>query len=250
MRDVTLWRAVFGVEKTVIEWIEFDQDAELLVAHVTVVGQDNTNSTGADNTQGGGTGSNTTSGANGIGSGNQTGVGVGVPVNTSGNQVTVVGQDNNNSTRTGNTQGNTTSGSSPSSPEVLGVSAGAPGRPSSSAVGNGIISENQAGVVVAAPGNVPGNLVTVFGQDNVISGDVASNQGSSMNPSLAEVFGVSAGAPGQPSPSAVLSGSIAPAGVLPQTGAMDGLLLMILGGLSMLMIGLGLRRLGRRQIVA
>ena len=34
MRDVTLWRAVFGVEKTVIEWIEFDQDAELLVAHV------------------------------------------------------------------------------------------------------------------------------------------------------------------------------------------------------------------------
>ena len=34
MRDVTLWRAVFGVEKTVIERIEFDQDAELLVAHV------------------------------------------------------------------------------------------------------------------------------------------------------------------------------------------------------------------------
>ena len=34
MRDVTLRRAVFGVEKTVIEWIEFDQDAELLVAHV------------------------------------------------------------------------------------------------------------------------------------------------------------------------------------------------------------------------
>ena len=29
-----LWRAVFGVEKTVIERIEFDQDAELLVAHV------------------------------------------------------------------------------------------------------------------------------------------------------------------------------------------------------------------------
>lgn len=34
MRDVTLWRAVFGVEKTVIERIEFDQDADLLVAHV------------------------------------------------------------------------------------------------------------------------------------------------------------------------------------------------------------------------
>lgn len=34
MRDVSLWRGVLGVEKTVIERIEFDEDAELLVAHV------------------------------------------------------------------------------------------------------------------------------------------------------------------------------------------------------------------------
>jgi len=34
VRDVSLWRALFGVEKTVIELVEFDEDAELLVAHV------------------------------------------------------------------------------------------------------------------------------------------------------------------------------------------------------------------------
>lgn len=34
MRDVSLWRGVFGVERTVIERVEFDEQAELLVAHV------------------------------------------------------------------------------------------------------------------------------------------------------------------------------------------------------------------------
>lgn len=34
MRDVSLWRGVFGVEKTVIERVEFDEDADLVVAHV------------------------------------------------------------------------------------------------------------------------------------------------------------------------------------------------------------------------
>ena len=34
MRDVSLWRRLLGVEKTVIERMEFDEDAELLVAHV------------------------------------------------------------------------------------------------------------------------------------------------------------------------------------------------------------------------
>lgn len=34
MRDVSLWRGLLGVEKTVVERVEFDQDAELLVAHV------------------------------------------------------------------------------------------------------------------------------------------------------------------------------------------------------------------------
>ncbi len=34
MRDVSLWRGLLGVEKTVIERVEFDEDAEVLVAHV------------------------------------------------------------------------------------------------------------------------------------------------------------------------------------------------------------------------
>ena len=34
MQNVTLWRAVVGVEKTVVEDIEFDEDEQLLVAHV------------------------------------------------------------------------------------------------------------------------------------------------------------------------------------------------------------------------
>jgi len=34
VRDVSLWRCLLGVEKTVIERVEFDEDADLLVAHV------------------------------------------------------------------------------------------------------------------------------------------------------------------------------------------------------------------------
>ncbi len=34
MRNATLWRALLGVEKTVIEEVEFDEDEQLLVAHV------------------------------------------------------------------------------------------------------------------------------------------------------------------------------------------------------------------------
>ncbi len=34
MRDVSLWRGLLGVEKTVIERVEFDEDAGLLIAHV------------------------------------------------------------------------------------------------------------------------------------------------------------------------------------------------------------------------
>ncbi|MGH3504439.1 MAG: ISL3 family transposase [Nocardioidaceae bacterium] len=37
MRDVSLWRGVFGVEKTVIERVEFDEDEQVLVAHVRPV---------------------------------------------------------------------------------------------------------------------------------------------------------------------------------------------------------------------
>ena len=34
VQNATLWRALLGVEKTVVEDIEFDEDEELLVAHV------------------------------------------------------------------------------------------------------------------------------------------------------------------------------------------------------------------------
>ncbi|MFM9596890.1 transposase family protein, partial [Streptomyces scabiei] len=34
MRDVSLWRGLLGVEKTVLERVEFDEDAQMLVAHV------------------------------------------------------------------------------------------------------------------------------------------------------------------------------------------------------------------------
>lgn len=34
MQNATLWRALLGIEKTVIEGIEFDEDEQLLVAHV------------------------------------------------------------------------------------------------------------------------------------------------------------------------------------------------------------------------
>jgi transposase len=37
VRDVSLWRALLGVEKTVIERLEFDEDADLAVAHVRPV---------------------------------------------------------------------------------------------------------------------------------------------------------------------------------------------------------------------
>jgi transposase len=39
VRDVSLWRALLGVEKMVIERVEFDEDAELLVAHVRPTGR-------------------------------------------------------------------------------------------------------------------------------------------------------------------------------------------------------------------
>lgn len=34
MRDVSLWRSLLGIEKTVLERVEFDEDVEVLVAHV------------------------------------------------------------------------------------------------------------------------------------------------------------------------------------------------------------------------
>jgi hypothetical protein len=40
VRDVSLWRCLLGVEKAVIERVEFDEDAEVLVAHVRPVARE------------------------------------------------------------------------------------------------------------------------------------------------------------------------------------------------------------------
>ena len=37
VRNVRLWRALLGVEKTVIEDVQFDEGAEVLVVHVRPV---------------------------------------------------------------------------------------------------------------------------------------------------------------------------------------------------------------------
>ena len=37
MRDVSLWRGLLGVENTVIERVEFDEGAQVLLAHVRPV---------------------------------------------------------------------------------------------------------------------------------------------------------------------------------------------------------------------
>ena len=34
MRNASLWRALLGVEKTVVEGVEFDEDEQVLVAQV------------------------------------------------------------------------------------------------------------------------------------------------------------------------------------------------------------------------
>ena len=34
MRDARLWHALFGVEKTIVEAVEFDEDAQVLVGRV------------------------------------------------------------------------------------------------------------------------------------------------------------------------------------------------------------------------
>ena len=88
---------------------------------VTVIGHDNsTTSSGSSATASAPSGSPTTSGKDGAGSGNQTGVGVQAPVNASGNQVTVIGEDNSTtSSGAASSGGGATSASSPTTPAVL-----------------------------------------------------------------------------------------------------------------------------------
>ena len=61
---------------------------------VTVIGDGNTSETADDETGTDGSGGDTTDGEDGTGSGNQTAPGIVAPVDPSGNQVTVIGDDN------------------------------------------------------------------------------------------------------------------------------------------------------------
>ena len=149
---------------------------------VTVIGQHNTlTSLGGSSTGGSGgttttsSGSPTTSGQDGLGSGNQTGVTALVPVDVSGDQVTVIGQHNTvtslGGSSTGGSGGTTTTTTSSGSPTTSGQS--------------GIGSGNQTGVTALVPVNVSGDQVTVIGQDNTVTSLGGSSTGGGTGPSSA-----------------------------------------------------------------
>jgi hypothetical protein len=200
---------------------------------VTVIGQDNTvasqgGSATATPAGSSASGAPVTSGENGIGSGNQTGVVALVPVNASGNQVTVVGQDNTvNSTGTSTTGGSTTG----------------PGETTTGEDGAG--SGNQTPVVVAVPVNPSGNQVTVVGQDNTdtsTSGTTTGTTpggGTSSPPGGTVVSPPNAGSGGSTGTQAV---STPVDSALPNTGAPAGLLGAGLLGLLLMLLGSAILR--------
>ncbi|HEX2895286.1 MAG TPA: chaplin family protein [Marmoricola sp.] len=165
---------------------------------VTVIGQDNPNQCAAGTStagaQPGSSGSPTTTGQGGILSGNQTGIGVQLPINLTGNQVTVIGQGNDLSSLGGSSSGGTTSGS--------GSSTGGPTTSGASGIGSG----NQTAIGVQAPINASGNQVTAIGQDNTngsLSGSSTPGPGS----------GTSTGAPTTSGQSGIGSGNQTAIGV-------------------------------------
>jgi hypothetical protein len=154
---------------------------------VTVIGQDNTtHATGGSSTTSTPPGHPTTSGENGIGSGNQTAIGLQAPINVSGNQVTVIGQDNTVQSAAG------TSSGGPGSGTVAG--SGSPTTSGESGIGSG----NQTGIDVQAPVNASGNQVTVVGQDNTVTSTGGSTTGGG---------GGSTGAPTTSGENGILSGN-------------------------------------------
>jgi LPXTG-motif cell wall-anchored protein len=140
---------------------------------VTVIGHDNKATsvggatTGASTANGGG-GSPTTSGQNGIASGNQTAVGLQVPVNASGNQVTVIGDHNTAQSVSG------TSTSGGSTPATTGATAG----PTTTGQ-DGLLSGNQTGIGIGLPINLSGNQVTVIGHYNTVTSASGSTTSAS-----------------------------------------------------------------------
>jgi hypothetical protein len=200
---------------------------------VTVIGQDNTvSSTGGATTGSAGTGSGgaTTSGENGLLAGNQTGVAVTAPVNASGNQATVIGEDNG-LTSTG---GTTTPGGS-----------SGPGQTTTGE--GGIGSGNQTPVSVQVPVDVSGNQVTVVGEGNTTTSSGGSSTGGT-SPGGGTTSPPGGGVVSPPGSGETPQGGPTPAaGVLPSTGMSDGLLGAALLGLLLLLLGAALSGRGGRQ---
>ena len=185
-----------------------------------------------------------TSGQDGIVSGNQTGLTVTAPVDTSGNQVTVIGTDNTNES-----SGNTSTGS-------MGGNGGA-----TTTGQDGTGSGNQTDAPVTAPVDASGNQVTVIGSGNVNQpedtpgdgtepgdGDDGDDVGSQ------EPGGTESGGPASYPSSGPQGGTtvttaqgLLPTGpsgrvVLPETGTDGGLRTWALAGLVLLAAGLLLTR--------
>jgi LPXTG-motif cell wall-anchored protein len=252
--------------------VEVDAPVEVSGNQVTVVGDGN-QSAGSTQTGGAASGSgagggDSTSGEDGAGSGNQTNIEGVVPVEASGNQVTVVGDGNQSD---GSTQtGGAASGS------------GAGGGDSTSGE-DGVGSGNQTPVDVLVPVEASGNQVTVVGDGNQSggsedpaaqdptpgeppgtpahpgdpsspgggsgggngdgSGDVSGNGGV-----VGPAFGGGPGHPGSVVAGAGFPPASAPvAGVLPATGTSVSLTVLI-GGLLLLLGGLALLRPSRREL--
>ncbi|HET6167552.1 MAG TPA: chaplin family protein [Marmoricola sp.] len=203
---------------------------------VTVIGQGNdVKSAGASATPGGGgAGTATTTGAGGLLSGNQTALGIALPINASGNQVTVIGQDNTNTSAGATTTGGGGSGAATGGATTSGA--------------NGAVSGNQTGIAVLAPIAATGNQVTVVGEDNTntSTGGSTSDGGTTSPPGTTTGGGTTSPPGGVVSPpTGGTSGGPAPgASVLPDTGAGSGLGAVALLGLLLVLAGSAI--LGRR----
>ena len=145
---------------------------------VTVIGDGNSvESSGSDSTGPGAGGGGTTSGDDGVVSGNQSEVTVTAPNDLSGNQVTVIGDDNDSSSGSDATAGSTSA--------TVGTTSG----------DDGTGSGNQTGVDVTAPVDVSCNQLTVIGDDNTTgcSSDPATTGGGAGSGSTSGQDGTGSG---------------------------------------------------------
>ena len=110
-------------------------------------------------------GPDTTSGVSGLVSGNQTGGGIQAPLDTSGNQVTVIGDGNKNSSTDSGTGSTVATGSG---------SSGGDRTSGQDSIGSG----NQTDARAVAPVEASGNQVTVIGDGNTVGREDTSNGGT------------------------------------------------------------------------